>query len=118
MRKLIWIAVGVCLLPAASAQGVIIEAETFVASHDEGGGMIYVTSCTAASQGLAVEGFDYPGDWIEVVLTVETNGSYADVLRSAGLDGLESTVRSTVYGCGPAGEDLVSTFYTVGMGIS
>jgi hypothetical protein len=119
VTRLLWIAVVVCVLPvAAAAQGIVIEAETFVATHDEGGSGIYITSCSAASGGLAVEGFDYPGDWIEVSLHVDANGSYADVLRSAGLYGLESTLAATVYGCGPYGEDLVSAFSTLGLGIS
>jgi hypothetical protein len=99
------------------AQAMIIEAESYSAWHDEGGNTIGVVSCSAASGGQAVEGFDYPGDWIELVLTLGNNGSYADILRSAGVTGITSTLQSTVYGCGPSGGDLVSSFTTLGEGI-
>ena len=96
---------------------MIIEAEGFVASHNVGGDPIVEVSCGAASGGKAVEGFDYPGDWIEVVLVMDANGSFADTLRSAGLLDSVCTHRATIYGCGPSGEDLVSSFQTVGLGI-
>ena len=118
MSRLLAIAVLACLLcPGASVQCMIIEAESFVASHNEGGNAIVEATCSAASGGKAVEGFDYPGDWIEVVLVVGANGSFADNLRSAGLVDSVSEQRATIYGCGPLGEDLVSPFSTVGMGI-
>jgi len=107
----------VCLVTgAAYAQDIIIDAETFHAYHDEGGTMIYLVSCGAAHGGIAVEGFDYPGDWIEVTLTIE-NGSFTDNLRSAGLTDSVSALRATVFGAGPGGSDLISDFSTYGLGI-
>jgi hypothetical protein len=107
-----------CLLVGgAAAQSIIIEAETYVASHNEGGEPITVAFCGAASGGRAVDGYDWPGDWIEVLLTVDENGAFADSMRSAGLRNEVSTHRSTVYGGGPVGENLVSDFTTIGLGI-
>ena len=101
---------------AAYAQGIIVEAETFTASHNEGGNSILWVDCSAASGGRAVEGFDYPGDWIEVTLAIE-NGSFTDKIRSAGLFDSTSSIRSTVFGAGPGGADLTSVFTTYGLGI-
>jgi hypothetical protein len=118
VSRLSAIAVLACLLCfATGARGITIEAEGFVASHNEGGNSIVEATCSAASGGKAVEGFDYPGDWIEVVLVVGESGSFTDTLRSAGLIDSLSSERSTIYGCGPSGEDLVSSFAAVGMGI-
>ena len=118
MDKLVPIAALVCsMCVAAGAHSTTIEAESFVAWHDEGGNVIQRVTCGAASGGEAVEGFDHPGDWIEVVFELGAPGSFTDTLRSAGLLDSVSTIRSTVYGCGPSGEDLVSWFTTVGLGI-
>ncbi len=101
---------------AAYAQGIIVEAETFTAYHNEGGNSIMWIDCSAASGGRAVEGLDYPGDWIEVTLAIE-NGSFTDRIRSAGLVDLTSSIRSTVFGAGPGDVDLTSVFTTYGLGI-
>lgn len=101
---------------AAHAQGIIVEAETFTAYHNEGGNSIQWVDCDAASGGRAVEGFDYPGDWIEVTLTI-WNGSFTDKIRSAGLFDSTSSIRSTILGAGPGGVDLNSFFDTYGLGI-
>jgi hypothetical protein len=102
---------------SASAQTILIEAESYVAANDVGGVVIYKTSCSGASGGIAVEGFDYPGDWIEVILDVGENGSFEDFLRSGGYASTESDVQATIFGGGIMGEDLVSPFHTIGMGI-
>jgi hypothetical protein len=116
-RLLVVAVILAALSSSAVAQSIIIEAESFVASHDEGGTAIYITSCGAASGGKAVEGYDYVGDWIEVVLNVGSAGSFTDSLQSAGLYLEESDHQSTVFGAGPVGEDLISTFHTIGEGI-
>jgi hypothetical protein len=106
-----------CLAPwLASAQDIIIEAETYIASHNEGGNSIVWVSCSAASGGKALEGIDYPGDWIEVSLNV-WNGSFTDELRSAGLLDSASVLEATIFGGGPGGSDLNSVFNTYGLGI-
>lgn len=102
---------------AASAESIWLEAENYTASHDEGGLAIYVTTCSGASQGLAVEGFDYPGDWIELKLDVVGSGAFVDSLRSGGLTLEESDLRATVFGAGTEEEDLTSDFHTIGYGI-
>jgi hypothetical protein len=105
------------LAPLASAQIIIIEAEDYIASNDIGGAVIQTVLCSAASGGEAVEGFDTPGEWIEVILNASHAGSFADWIRSAGLNNYESDLRSTIFGGGPGGADLVSAYHTVGLGI-
>ncbi len=78
---------------------------------------IYVTACSGASGGYAVEGFDFPGDWVELILETYENESRVDRLRSGGDLGVASQLRSTIFGGGPLGEDLVSDFATMGAGI-
>jgi hypothetical protein len=101
----------------AHAQSIVVEAELYVDYHNEGGTTIYVTTCSGASGGLAVEGFDWTGDWIELTLTIPEAGSYADSLRSAGLTSIASEIHSTILGGAPGGGDLTSVFNTVGLGI-
>jgi hypothetical protein len=110
--------VGLACLVAGTAhtQPIILEAEDFTASHDEGGAVIQWVTCTAASGGKAVEGLDYPGDWIELTLVI-WNGSFCDSIRSAGLTDSASTLTSLVFGAGPAGGDLTSVYSTYGLGI-
>jgi hypothetical protein len=112
---------GICFIAllsfSASAESIWVEAETYTASHDAGGLAIYVTGCTGASGGLAVEGFDYPGDWIELKLTVAENGAFVDSLRSGGVLAVESDLRCTVASAGPGGEDIVSVYNTLGYGV-
>ena len=101
----------------ANTEVIRIEGESYVASHDEGGVAIYITACSGASGGLAIEGFDYPGDWIEFAIDVSEAGSYADTLRSGGLTAQASDHQTTVVAAGPSGEDLNSPFHTLGEGI-
>ena len=117
VRLLLGLILIALLCLSAHAQTIIVEAESYIAHHDEGGNAIYRASCSGASGGEVVEGFDFPGDWIEMILNVPDNGSFADSLRSGGLLNAESDLQSTVFGAGPSGEDLVSAFHTVGQGI-
>lgn len=116
-RKLVVIGIILLISSSAGAQSIIAEAEYYLTYYNAGGTTIYVTSCSGASGGLAVEGFDWTGDWIEVSVTIPDAGAYADSLRAAGLITIESEVQSTVLGGGPGGGDLVSTFNLVGLGI-
>jgi len=116
LTRLLVLAPIVLLLPGL-AFGLVLEAEDFVAYHDEGGVSIYVVSCSGASGGLAVEGFDTVGDWIELDLEIAEAGSFVDTLRSAGLLVEESDLMITYLGAGPEGSDLTSTFHTFGQGI-
>jgi len=107
----------VAVCASANAQPIILEAESYIASHDEGGSAIYVTACGAASGGLAIEGFDFPGDWIEVALLLGQNKSMANRIRSGGDVGVSTDLQSTVFGAGALGEDLVAPYPTKGVGI-
>jgi len=118
LARLLLIIIFIAILScAAGAESIWLEAETYTASHDEGGLGIYITGCSGASQGLAIEGFDYPGDWVELKMDVLDNGAFVDSLHSGGMTLEESDLRCTVYGAGPAGEDVVSDFHTLGYGI-
>ena len=118
MARLLSVFIFVALLTVtASAESIWVEAETYTASHDAGGLGIYITGCTAASQGMAVEGFDFPGDWIELKLNVAETGSFVDSLRSGSMSMEENDLRCTVFRAGPAGEDIVSDYHTLGYGI-
>jgi len=118
LARLLLVLIFIALLSfTASAESIWVEAETYTASHDVGGTAIYITGCSGASQGLAVEGFDTPGEWIELKLTIPENGSFTDSLRSGGMSMVESDLRCTVFRGGPVGEDLVSDFHTLGYGI-
>jgi hypothetical protein len=105
------------LSSSAGAESIWVEAEAYTASFDAGGLAIYITGCSGASGGMAVEGFDYPGDWIELKLTVGESGAFVDSLRSGGLLNAESDIRATIYGAGTVGDDLVSDFHTYGYGV-
>jgi hypothetical protein len=108
----------VILLPACIyAHEITIEAEDYTNSFNTGGSAIYATECSGASGGFAVEGFDSPGEWIEVTLTIPKLGAYGDTLRSAGLYGYESDMRITIMGGAQGGGDLESYYSPVGLGI-
>ena len=116
-RQLLAIGLAVLLSSMAHAESILVEAESFVASHDSGGSSIVIVPCASASGGQAVDGFDHVGDWIEVVVSVSQVGAYADSLRSAGDTGRLSEIGATIFGGGPGGSDLSSTYDTVGFGI-
>ena len=116
-RALAIIVLTILMFSAANAQTITVEAELYVTYYNAGGTTIYVTSCSGASGGLAVEGFDWTGDWIEVVLNIPEAGSYADTLRSAGVASVESEIHSTIINGDPGGGDLNSVFNMVGLGI-
>ena len=107
----------VILASVSASQAIIVEAESYIASYNAGGLDIYVVNCTSASGGLAVDGVDTTGDWIEVVLDVPEIYGYADSLRSAGYLNYESDIRATVFGGDPDGGDVVSYYHTIGQGI-
>jgi len=118
LARLLLVLIFIALLSfTASAESIWVEAETYTASFDAGGLTIYVTGCSGASGGMAVEGFDFPGDWIELKLTIPENGAFTDSLRSGGMSTVVSDLRCTVSRAGPLGEDLVSDYSTLGYGI-
>jgi hypothetical protein len=113
------VVIGIIMLisSSASAQSIIVEAENYLTYYNAGGTTIYVTSCSAASGGLAIEGFDWTGDWIEYAVNIPVAGAYADSVRAAGLIAVESEFQSTIFGGAPGGGNLVSTFNMLGLGI-
>ena len=116
--RLICVLLALVIMPAAIyAHDITLEAEDYVNSFDTGGTAIYVTACSGASGGYALEGFDSPGDWIEMVLTIDELGAYADTLRSAGLYGYESDMRITIMEGAPDGGDIESYYSPIGLGI-
>ena len=118
MLKSLLVMLALILLPASSyAHEIALEAEDYTGSFNTGGESIYVTACAGASGGYAVEGFDSPGDWIEVTLTTPQLGAYADTLRSAGLYGYESDMRITIMNGAEGGGDIESYYSPLGLGI-
>lgn len=100
----------------AGAAPLVLEAEDYIASYDAGGVSIHVTSCSGASGGLAVEGYDHIGDWIELRVTLPESGAYADMFRSAGDDLVYSDHTATIRVEG--GNTVASsTYQTMGMGV-
>jgi hypothetical protein len=118
LARLIMLFTAALLVPVCLfAHDITVEAENYATYYNLGGGSIYITACSAASGGYAVEGFDYPGDWIEVTVNVPNAGAFADTLRSAGLSGNESDIRITIFGAGQSGYDVLSDYHTLGLGI-
>jgi hypothetical protein len=107
------------LLLAASAASLAltIEAESLVGSFNAGGDDIYTIACSGASGGMAVEGVDTAGDWIEIMVTIPDTYVYVDSLRSAGLLNLQSHFALTVFGAAPGGADVTSAYHPIGFGI-
>ena len=118
MLRLILALPAVILLSASSyAHDITVEAEDYTNSFNTGGESIIVTECSGASGGFAVEGFDSPGEWIEVTITTPELGAYGDTLRSAGLYGYDSDMRITIMGGAQGGGNLTSYYHPVGLGI-
>ena len=76
-------------MPAACRADFRFEAESAVAAgrvHNEGGAAdLFVKQCAGASGGLAVEGMDFPGDWIEFDLELGAPFCFQDSVRCAGV---------------------------------
>ena len=73
------LALGLLILvtaPAAGALSVLVEAESYTESYDMGGASIMSIACTSASGGLAVDGLDISGEWIEVKATIPAEACY------------------------------------------
>ncbi len=101
---------------AAYAVPIILEAEDYVGSFNVGGNPIYVTTCSGASGGLAVEGYDYIGDYIELRVEIPQAGDYDDILRSGGELYVFSEHFAT-YRIDGGSTFAFATFSTMGLGI-
>ena len=82
-----------------------VEIEDYTASYDDEAGSMLLRSerCSQASGSYMVKGLDYPGEWIEVPVTVPEAGTYDLTLRYAALVG--DTLRATV-SIGQCGEEF------------
>jgi hypothetical protein len=102
-------------LPAAGSP-IILEAEDYIGSFNVGGEPFYVTFCSGASGGLAVEGYDYPGDYIDFMVVLPQAGTYNDTLRSGGLL-YEFSSHFATFRRPNSGTLAYSQYHTMGMGI-
>lgn len=106
------------VLGVGTAQAdIVVEAENFVNHYNAGGLDIVWVSCSGASGGRAVEGFDTTGDWIEIAVNVPETYVYVDSLRSAGELDAESDIELKIFGAEPGGTDVTSGYHTIGLGI-
>ncbi len=82
-----------------------VELESYTAWYDDEAGSMLLRSqeCSQASASFMVKGLDYPGEWIEVPVTITEAGTYELTLRYAALVG--DTLRATV-SVGQCGELL------------
>lgn len=62
--------------PVAGAISVTAEAESYDDTFDKGGAAIMAIACSGASGGLAVDGLDMAGEWIEVKATIPVEACY------------------------------------------
>jgi hypothetical protein len=100
-----------------SASTVVIQASDYIASYNAGGADFYTTPCGGATNGLGVEGYDYPGDWIELKMVIGKAGAYRDSLRTAADDESEGDHLVTVFAAGGVPVGAPSPHHTVGLGI-
>jgi hypothetical protein len=74
---------------AAQTIRIRVEAENYTWSFNEGGEPICISTCDKTnSGGKAVDGVDFPGDWIEMDVSVPEPMLYRNSLCSAGDVGL------------------------------
>jgi hypothetical protein len=108
---------GLVVVSSASAYTVVLQASDYIASYNAGGADFYVTPCGGATNGLGVEGYDYPGDWIELKLVISAEGTYRDSLRTAADDEAEADHLMTVFAPGGVPVGTQSPYHTTGLGI-
>ncbi len=87
----------VATIPVAGALSVLVEAESFTDGYDIGGASIMSIVCTSASGGLAVDGLDISGEWIEVKATVPDEACYELVMSYQAPYAEPIETRVTVY---------------------
>jgi hypothetical protein len=68
----------------AFSQTMRLEAENYIDSYNIDGADIYIRGCSAASEGLAVDGLDREGEWIQLALVLTEGFCFVDSVRSAG----------------------------------
>ena len=117
MARLLFLVVVILLAATTASHAITVEAENLVGSFNAGGDDIYVIACSGASGGMAVEGVDTAGDWIEIMVAVTDTYGYADSLRSAGNLNQQSNLALTIFGGAPGGADVTSDYHPIGLGI-
>jgi hypothetical protein len=73
--------------PSLAFADIELEVEDMIGSHNIGGAAIVIRGCSAASQGVAVEGWDTDGEWIDLRLELTTAACFTNSVRSAGMPG-------------------------------
>jgi hypothetical protein len=105
---------------ATRAETVIpLEAEDMSGAHNAGGAAISYVGCTAARGGLAVDGVDSPGDYIEWPLSLAQDFVFRDSLRTAGAIGVVRQFAILFLPAGggpPAASDTLVTLPGAGIG--
>ncbi len=111
--------VGIATVTVVAPAEFKVELEDYTASYNDarGGSFISAYYCSKASGHHMVKGLDYPGEWIEVPLSVPAYGTYDVVLRYAALAG--DTLRATVTleGCAPSPPPEVDFVMDQGAGL-
>lgn len=79
-----------------------IECEDYTSSYDDPSGANPITApyCSGASGLKAVQGMDYPGEWIRVPVYVPHAGEYRVLLNYQAMAGDDIRVRVGIEGCG------------------
>jgi hypothetical protein len=94
-----------------------IELEDYSSSFDGNGSEVAIqkVACSNASNGSAVYGLDFAGEWIEVSVTVPESGTYRPHLQYAARAGANISLRMEMNGCGASA--TVDFLLTQGTGI-
>jgi hypothetical protein len=79
-----------------------VEFEDYIDWYDDEAGSMLMRSerCSQASGSYMVKGLDYPGEWIEVPVTIDEAGTYELTLRYAALVGDTLMATVTIGQCG------------------
>jgi len=90
----------------ALAEDIRLEAENLLDSHNLGGTPIITKSCSAASGGLAMDGLDLDGEWLEFQLTVQEPLPFLVSVRSAGSTNLVRHFRVLFFAVDPESSEI------------
>lgn len=92
-----------------------LELENFISTEGDG---MYVTFCSGASGGQAVDGCDRAGKALIYDVTFEHPGYYSGILRAATYKLQHRLPRVTLFAAGPGGEDQVLDYDILGEGLT
>jgi hypothetical protein len=94
-----------------------IEGESYTSTHDIAGNPIMSGDVGGCSGGYALLGMDWPGEWVNYVVTFDTLGYYSTSVVCKGSAGITCTLKATFFPIMPG--ESQSVFYSfVGSGIS